>query len=178
MHVGLATPVTKQGELAWPPRWRVRNQASDLTDDDPAIAKLVKSETVLVTGAGGCIGSEICRQVLKFEPKTLVLVERAENSLFHIHRELVALSPTTQLVPCVADVLDRRRMSNVLRRNQPRHHPLAIGAGAGHQQRHPGLRVQHRRESLGRGRVVDHVHPDISFGLGRRHRVHLSHQPR
>ena len=47
-----------------------------------AISTLIAGRTVMVTGAGGSIGSEICRQVLKFRPKTLLLVEQAENSLF------------------------------------------------------------------------------------------------
>jgi FlaA1/EpsC-like NDP-sugar epimerase len=80
---------------------------------------LIEAETLLVTGAGGCIGSEICRQALRFKPKTLVLVERAENSLFHAHRELEALSSKTQLVACVADVLDRRRMRDIIERYRP-----------------------------------------------------------
>ena len=53
-------------------------------------ARLVAGRTVLVTGAGGSIGSEICRQVLKFRPKALVLVERAENSLFLVEQEFRA----------------------------------------------------------------------------------------
>ena len=56
-----------------------------------AIGTLVGGRTIMVTGAGGSIGSEICRQVLKFRPKALVLVERAENSLFLIEQEFRAL---------------------------------------------------------------------------------------
>ncbi len=61
----------------------------------------------MVTGAGGSIGSEICRQVLKFRPKTLLLVERAENSLFLVEQEFRALRTETQVVPCIADITDR-----------------------------------------------------------------------
>src|SRR5262249_39750984 len=50
--------------------------------DSAAIAGLLRNKVVLVTGAGGSVGSELCRQLLRFEPRTLILVERAENNLF------------------------------------------------------------------------------------------------
>ena len=61
----------------------------------------------MVTGAGGSIGSEICRQVLKFRPKALVLVERAENSLFLVEQEFRALRTEAHVIPCIADITDR-----------------------------------------------------------------------
>jgi FlaA1/EpsC-like NDP-sugar epimerase len=56
--------------------------------DTGAINHLLEGRTVMVTGAGGSIGSEICRQVLRFHPKKLILVGRGENRIFHIEREL------------------------------------------------------------------------------------------
>ncbi len=67
----------------------LRREPVQLNSD--AISTLIAGRTVLVTGAGGSIGSEICRQVLKFRPKMLVLVERAENSLFQVEQEFRAL---------------------------------------------------------------------------------------
>ncbi len=58
--------------------------------DDVSIAAEVKDGVVLVTGAGGSIGSEICRQLCRFQPKRLILVERSENALFEIHRDLLS----------------------------------------------------------------------------------------
>src|SRR5262249_472845 len=67
------------------------------------IGTLLADRTVLVTGAGGSIGSEICRQVLRFHPRRLVLVERAENSLFSIEQEIRRSKTETELVPRIAD---------------------------------------------------------------------------
>src|SRR5437870_4764887 len=57
--------------------------------DTPELQRFVAGKVVLVTGAGGSIGSEICRQCMKFCPGRLVLLDRAENNLFEIHRELI-----------------------------------------------------------------------------------------
>ncbi|MGD9722083.1 MAG: polysaccharide biosynthesis protein [Pirellulales bacterium] len=84
-----------------------------------AIGTLIGGRTVLVTGAGGSIGSEICRQVLKFHPKAVVLVERAENSLFLVEQEFRALRTESQVIPCIADITDHERMDQVLRHYRP-----------------------------------------------------------
>ncbi len=89
--------------------------------DMDAISASMKGRTVLVTGAGGSIGSEICRQVCRFEPAKLLLVEQAENSLFHVHRELVAAHPAlaSRVVPCIADITDAARMEGLFRAHEP-----------------------------------------------------------
>ncbi len=98
---------------------------TDLLRRDPvelnseAIGALLEGKTVMVTGAGGSIGSEICRQVLRFSPQSLVLVERAENSLFTIEQELVRSTLTSELHPCVADIADSQRVDQILSRHQP-----------------------------------------------------------
>jgi FlaA1/EpsC-like NDP-sugar epimerase len=75
---------------------------------------------VLVTGAGGSIGSELCRQLLKFEPSKLVLVDHRENSIFLIHNELGRLSDgSTELFPAVADILDYERISDLFQEHAP-----------------------------------------------------------
>ena len=82
--------------------------------DNQAIANIVRGHTILVSGAGGSIGSELCREVCRHGPKRLLLVEQAENSLFHIHRQLIPDFPKVSLVPCVADICDRARIEQVL----------------------------------------------------------------
>jgi len=84
-----------------------------------AITGLVAGRSVLVTGAGGSIGSEICRQVLKFRPKTLVLVERAENCLFAVEQEFRVLKMEAQIHPCIADITDRTRMAQIFAQYAP-----------------------------------------------------------
>ena len=105
---------------------RIRDVAiQDLLGREPvaldldAIAKDIRGRTVLVTGAGGSIGSELCRQLCKFEPATLVLVERSENALFNIHRELLPLAGDVELVAFVGDVGDATRMTAAFTEHRP-----------------------------------------------------------
>ena len=81
--------------------------------DEDIVGASIRSRVVLVTGAGGSIGSELCRQVSRFGPSKLVLVERYENALFEIHRELRGLFPDVPIEPCIADVCDAGRMEQV-----------------------------------------------------------------
>ena len=72
--------------------------------DEEIVGASIRGRVVFVTGAGGSIGSELCRQVCRFGPARLVLVERFENALFEIHRELVHAFPGVLIEPAVADV--------------------------------------------------------------------------
>lgn len=83
------------------------------------IADLVNSETVLVTGAGGSIGSELCRQVAGFGPAKLVLLEQAENPLFALERELLQAFPEVRLEPIIADIYDAARLDHLLHEHRP-----------------------------------------------------------
>ena len=84
-----------------------------------AIQDLVADKRVLVTGAGGSIGSELCRQLLKFEPKQLILLGRGENRLYHIHRELKPDAHGTELHTALASITDEKRMSQIFESIQP-----------------------------------------------------------
>ena len=87
--------------------------------DDSAILSLVEGRTVLVTGAGGSIGSEICRQVLRFRPRRLLLVEQAENALFLLEQEFSRLKPLPPFEPLVADITDESRMEQIIGDTKP-----------------------------------------------------------
>lgn len=87
--------------------------------DNAAIHGLVSGRTVLVTGAGGSIGSEICRQVLRFGPASLLLVERGENALFLLEQELGRCEPRPPFEPLVADIADEARMEQILATHRP-----------------------------------------------------------
>jgi FlaA1/EpsC-like NDP-sugar epimerase len=78
--------------------------------DDKAISDYLAGKRVLVTGAGGSIGSEICRQVARYGPCKIVLLDSAETPLFHIERELCTAFPELMLVPVMADVRNRGRL--------------------------------------------------------------------
>ncbi|WP_373705610.1 SDR family NAD(P)-dependent oxidoreductase [Jeotgalibaca porci] len=89
--------------------------------DIEQIKDQLTNKVILVTGAGGSIGSEICRQVMQFNPKTLLLLGHGENSIYLIERELrqTFASKTTKIIPVIADVQDRERMMDVMAEHQP-----------------------------------------------------------
>ncbi|HEX5350740.1 MAG TPA: nucleoside-diphosphate sugar epimerase/dehydratase [Trichococcus sp.] len=84
------------------------------------ISENLKDKDILISGAGGSIGSEICRQVAKFEPRSIILLGHGENSIYLIHRELSLLyGKTIDIVPVIADVQDRKLIFEVMARYQP-----------------------------------------------------------
>ena len=87
--------------------------------DTEAIARFLRGRRVLVTGAGGSIGSEMCRQICKFSPARLILVEQAETPLFDIENELTAAFPRTPLDGIICDISDRDRVMQVWREFRP-----------------------------------------------------------
>lgn len=87
--------------------------------DSKTISEVIQGQVVLVTGAGGSIGSELCRQVCRFGPRQLVLVEQAENALYEIHRELRERFSAVDLVPAVADVCDAERIRGLMTGYRP-----------------------------------------------------------
>ncbi len=87
--------------------------------DVTPLHRLIKGKSIMVTGAGGSIGSELCRQVAALEPSHLVLFERYENSLFAIHNELVDGACGIPVFPVVGDVGDEARVESVLQTFKP-----------------------------------------------------------
>jgi len=83
------------------------------------IEALLHGQRVLVTGAGGSIGSELCRQIMGYKPKALVLVERSETQMFQIEQELIRVGFGGMITPEVADILDVPRMERILERHRP-----------------------------------------------------------
>ncbi|WP_026830243.1 nucleoside-diphosphate sugar epimerase/dehydratase [Exiguobacterium antarcticum] len=87
--------------------------------DISGIKSEIEGRTVLVTGAGGSIGSEICRQIIQFNPTTILLLGHGENSIYLIERELRGLQFPINLVPIIADVQDRTRLEEVFATHKP-----------------------------------------------------------
>jgi FlaA1/EpsC-like NDP-sugar epimerase len=87
--------------------------------DLAAIASYLAGETVLVTGAGGSIGSELCRQIARVGAGRLILVDHSEAALFEIERELVDERDYTPAVPVLGDVKDRVKMRDVFEKYAP-----------------------------------------------------------
>jgi len=87
--------------------------------DNAAVRQLIEGQTILVTGAGGSIGSELCRQVIRFQPKQLLLVERGENALFLLEQEFCRYEPRPPFVPLIADITDEARMDQIMATYRP-----------------------------------------------------------
>jgi FlaA1/EpsC-like NDP-sugar epimerase len=80
---------------------------------------LATGETVLVTGAGGSIGSELCRQLARLEPAQVLVMGHGENSIFDVMQELAERYPTLDAVPIIGDIRDRHRMRLLFEQYRP-----------------------------------------------------------
>ncbi|NBR10188.1 MAG: polysaccharide biosynthesis protein [Opitutaceae bacterium] len=83
------------------------------------IRELVQNKVVMVTGAGGSIGSELCRQIASYAPRQLLLVERSEFLLFQIEQELIDLGLASNITTLVADITDPARIEGIFQRFKP-----------------------------------------------------------
>ena len=83
--------------------------------DAELLARCVRNRSVLITGAGGSIGGQLCREALALNPSKLVLFERSEHALYQIEQELRASLTQVEIVPLLGSVLDRERFERVLR---------------------------------------------------------------
>jgi len=83
------------------------------------IEAFLKDKTILVTGAGGSIGSEMSRQVCNFSPKLLLLIEQAENPLFYIERELRTQFPDISIKAIVCNITDKQRVEGIFKKYKP-----------------------------------------------------------
>lgn len=79
--------------------------------DEAGIASYLKNQTVLVTGAGGSIGSELCRQICRFNPFRIILFEKAENPLYHIELELKEHFKNIEIIPSLGDLLNENQLN-------------------------------------------------------------------
>jgi len=87
--------------------------------DTDLIEAFIKGKTILVTGAGGSIGSEMCRQICHFKPKLLLLVEQAENPLFYIEQELREKFSDITMTAVVCDITDQNRVEGIFDKYRP-----------------------------------------------------------
>ncbi|MGN6626857.1 MAG: UDP-N-acetylglucosamine 4,6-dehydratase family protein [Tepidisphaeraceae bacterium] len=111
--------------------------------DTPELQRFLGGKRILVTGAGGSIGSEICRQAMKFCPASLVLLERSENALFEIDQELRERWLGADIRPVMADICDAPRVAQVMAAERP--HVVFHAAAHKHvtmMEKHPGEAVK------------------------------------
>jgi FlaA1/EpsC-like NDP-sugar epimerase len=90
-----------------------------VTIETEAIRQSFAGKTVLITGAGGSIGSELARQVSGFGPRRLILFERSENDLYHVELELRRAFPSLDIVPAAGDILDTDRLEEIFFEHRP-----------------------------------------------------------
>jgi FlaA1/EpsC-like NDP-sugar epimerase len=113
--------------------------------DETAVRAALRGKRVLVTGGGGSIGSELCRQVLRCQPAQLILLGHGENSIFDTHNELLRLAPpslSSYLVPVLADIRCPERLQAVFERYRPE----VVFHAAAH--KHVPLMEQHPVEAV------------------------------
>jgi len=97
----------------------------DLLGRDPInldcseIETYIKGQVVLVTGGGGSIGSELCRQIATFNPRQLIILDNYENNLYDIQNELLYKHPDLNLVPVVANIREKQRLDNIFATYRP-----------------------------------------------------------
>ena len=87
--------------------------------DNKNIGSLIENKTILVTGAGGSIGSELCRQIIKYNPSKLVMLDIYENSLYNIELELKEKYSHIDICPIVASVRDIKRLESIFEKYNP-----------------------------------------------------------
>ncbi len=86
---------------------------------EESVGEILKDKVVLVTGAGGSIGSELCRQIARWQPSCLVLLGHGENSIFETYQVLKKSFPSVKLITAIADIRDEERIAQVFSRNKP-----------------------------------------------------------
>jgi FlaA1/EpsC-like NDP-sugar epimerase len=87
--------------------------------DEDRIEAYLENSKVLVTGAGGSIGAELCRQICRFRPRSLILFERAESPLYEVDLELKSDFPSVNVVSVLGDIRDRRQLEHAFSQHQP-----------------------------------------------------------
>ena len=102
-----------------------RVEIEDLLDGDPVdldldkISRFVLGKTIMVTGAGGSIGTELCKQLLRYDPAKLLLLDRSEVQLFGLEQELMSLAYAGSTIPLLADILDRPALKHLFQLHRP-----------------------------------------------------------
>ena len=87
--------------------------------DNKNIGQLIKNKVILITGGGGSIGSELCRQIIKYDPKKLVIVDVYENNLYDIEQELKYNYPDKEICAIVASVREKKRLQEIFEIYKP-----------------------------------------------------------
>ncbi|HEY7482753.1 MAG TPA: nucleoside-diphosphate sugar epimerase/dehydratase [Gemmatimonadales bacterium] len=129
---------------------------------------LATGETVLVTGAGGSIGSELCRQLARLEPAQVLVMGHGENSIFDVMAELTERYPHLEAVPIIGDIRDRERMRLIFER----YRPYAVFHAAAH--KHVPLMEENVAEAISNNVLGTKNIAELSAEFGVEHLVLIS----
>lgn len=110
--------------------------------NEEGINEYIKGKRVLVTGGGGSIGSELCRQIVKFNPSELMILDMYENNAYEIQQELISKYPQLKLKVFIASIRDKSRLENIFKA----HNPEVIYHAAAH--KHVPLMEQNECEAI------------------------------
>ena len=133
-----------------------------------SIEAFLKDKVILVTGAGGSIGSEMCRQVCNFGPKLLLLVEQAENPLFYIERELHQQFPGLSMKAIICNITDKTRVDEIFEK----YHPEVVIHAAAH--KHVPLMELNPGEAIKNNIVGTQITSDAASSYGTTNFVMIS----
>jgi FlaA1/EpsC-like NDP-sugar epimerase/lipopolysaccharide/colanic/teichoic acid biosynthesis glycosyltransferase len=136
--------------------------------DIEATRQMVRGKSVLITGAGGSIGSELARQISLLEPDAILLYERHENSLYCIHKELEDQGLPFRVTPIIGDITDAHRLSMVLEE----HRPQILFHAAAH--KHVPLVELNPAEALKNNCIGTHIVAEAASRYGVEQFVHIS----
>ena len=143
-------------------------QRAPIETDTGCVRAMIKDRMVLVTGAGGSIGSELCRQVASLSPAGIVLVGRGENSIFEIQQELRGSFPGLTTIPVIVDVRDRETLTAAV----IEHQPVVIFHAAAH--KHVPLMERNVQEALRNNVLGTRSVVDAALAAGTHHLVLIS----
>jgi FlaA1/EpsC-like NDP-sugar epimerase len=130
--------------------------------------QIVKDKVVIVTGAGGSIGSELCRQIAEINPQRLLLLDRSEPALFQIEQELISLGFGKIIKSKIADILDKDRMRDIF----SRYRPAAIFHAAAH--KHVPMMEYQPGEAIKNNLFGTACIAALALEFGLEHFVHIS----
>lgn len=143
-------------------------QRDRITPDPVLTRSLLAGKIVLVTGAGGSIGSELCLQIAAAGPRRLILLDKSENSLFYSHLAISEKFPGVETHPCLADITDENLMRVIFQRERPE---IVFHAAAF---KHVGMMQLHPQEAIRNNVLGTRVLATLALEVGAQRFVNIS----
>lgn len=143
-------------------------QRDRITPDPVLTRSLLAGKIVMVTGAGGSIGSELSLQIAAAGPRRLILVDKSENSLFYSHLAISEKFPGVETQPCLADITDENLMRVIFQRERPE---IVFHAAAF---KHVGMMQLHPYEAIRNNALGTHVLATLALEIGAQRFVNIS----